>query len=45
MPALTYKMGGKVVVINLQKTPCDPFAELVIHERVDKVMAMLMEKL
>ena len=32
-------------MINLQKTQLDPAANLVIHERVDKVIKMLMEKL
>ena len=41
----TKSSGGKVVMINLQKTPRDSVASMVIHERVDKVMAMVMQKL
>jgi len=37
--------GGKMVIVNLQKTPYDRKAHLVIHERTDKVMQMLMEEL
>lgn len=37
--------GGKLVVINLQKTSIDNFAEFVIYARIQTVMAMLMEKL
>jgi len=35
---------AKLVIINLQKTPFDDSA-LVIHERTDKVMKMVMDKL
>ena len=42
MPNYTKSMGGKVVMINLQATPRDSTADMVIHERVDKVMEMLM---
>ena len=37
--------GGKFVVVNLQKTPIDDFAEIVIHARIQTVMTKLMEKL
>lgn len=33
---------GIYVMINLQKTPSDKNATMVIHERVDKVVEMLM---
>jgi len=45
LPMQTLLNGGQYVIINLQKTPVDELAALVIHERVDKVMALLMEKL
>lgn len=45
MPLTTLARGGKFVMINLQKTPLDEAASLVIHERVDKVVALLMMKL
>jgi hypothetical protein len=31
-------MVGKCVIINLQKTPIDDYAALVIHEKIDKVV-------
>lgn len=34
--------GGKLVIVNLQKTPKDKKAHLKIHARVDEVMALLM---
>lgn len=37
--------GGKIVIVNLQKTPIDDFAELIIHARIQTVMAKVMEKL
>lgn len=37
--------GGKIVIVNLQKTPVDDFAHLIIHARIQTVMAMVMEKL
>ena len=37
--------GGKLVIVNLQKTSLDLKAELVIHARIQTVMTMLMEKL
>jgi len=45
MPLCCIPFGGKVVMINLQKTPIDVCAALIIHERVDKVIEMLMKKL
>ncbi|XP_028414608.1 NAD-dependent protein deacetylase sirtuin-6-like [Dendronephthya gigantea] len=38
LPAQTVKHGGKLVIINLQKTKHDKKACLVIHGYVDKVM-------
>lgn len=37
--------GGKLVIINLQKTPKDKKASLVIHARCDAVMQAVMSKL
>lgn len=37
--------GGKLVLVNLQKTPIDPFAEFVIHARIQTVMVKVMERL
>ncbi len=36
---------GKMVIINLQKTPKDKQANLVIHAKCDIVMEKLMQKL
>ncbi|GMH05817.1 hypothetical protein Nepgr_007657 [Nepenthes gracilis] len=37
--------GGKIVIVNLQKTPKDKKASLVIHGFVDKVIAGVMNRL
>lgn len=37
--------GGKMVIVNLQKTPLDDFADFVIHARIQTVMTKVMEKL
>ena len=37
--------NGKLVMINLQKTPVDEYCTLVINEKTDKVMEMVMSKL
>ena len=36
---------GKMVIVNLQKTPLTPVADLAIYATCDKVTEMLMEKL
>jgi NAD-dependent SIR2 family protein deacetylase len=36
---------GDLVIVNLQETPFDNKAKLVIHARTDEVMALLMEEL
>ncbi|KAK4278292.1 hypothetical protein QN277_016157 [Acacia crassicarpa] len=45
LPLKALRGGGKVVIVNLQKTPKDKKACLVIHELVDKVVAGVMELL
>ena len=45
MPLKTKARGGKIVVINLQKTGIHELADLVIYERIDKVVELLMSKL
>lgn len=45
MPLTCTATGGKVVIINLQKTPADQYASLLIHEKVDKVIEMVMKHL
>lgn len=37
--------GGKMVIVNLQKTPKDQKADLIIRSKVDLVMALLMQEL
>lgn len=37
--------GGKLIVVNLQKTSIDNYAEFVIYARIQTVMTMLMDKL
>ena len=37
--------GGKLVIVNLQETPLDHYAHLIIHARIQTVMTKLMEKL
>jgi len=45
MVSETKRNGGKIVIINLQKTPQDYEADFVIHGLMDNVMELLMEKL
>ena len=48
LPLVTFMNGGRIVLINLQKTGFEEFCEargMVIHEMCDKVMNMLMAKL
>jgi len=45
MPEETAKNGGRLVIINLQATPLDSLATLIIHAKCDDVMEMLMQKL
>ena len=37
--------GGKLVIINLQKTPKDKKADLIIHAKCDDIMQHLMTRL
>jgi NAD-dependent SIR2 family protein deacetylase len=45
IPCETVEHGGQLVIINLQKTPLDKMAKLVIHAKIDDVVEILMEKL
>jgi hypothetical protein len=45
LPRKTKKNGGKIAIINLQKTSLDSLADLIIHERCDRVMKYILEKL
>jgi len=45
LPRKTKKNGGKIVIINLQKTSLDSLADLIIHERCDRIMKYILEKL
>lgn len=39
------KRKGKIIIVNLQKTPLDKEAHMIIHARIQVVMKKLMEKL
>ncbi|KAL6075248.1 NAD-dependent protein deacetylase sirtuin-7 [Balamuthia mandrillaris] len=39
------KEGGKLVIVNLQKTPYDKYASMVIRGRTDEVMRIVMKEL
>jgi mono-ADP-ribosyltransferase sirtuin 6 len=41
MPLMSIKNGGRVAIVNLQATPKDKKASLVIHGLVDKVAVTL----
>ena len=45
MPRMTADKVGKLVIVNLQKTPLDAYAALVIHGKCDEVMNLVMKKL
>ena len=45
MPVATARNGGNLVICNLQKTPTDHLATLVIHAKCDDIMKLLMQKL
>ena len=45
MPLATAQNGGNLVLINLQATPIDQYATLVINGKCDDVMVLLMKKL
>jgi len=44
-PAQAVENGGQMVIVNLQKTPFDNKAALIIHAKTDMVMEMLMKEL
>ena len=45
MPLETVNNKGNLVICNLQKTPIDQYATLVIHAKCDDIMELLMKKL
>ncbi|KAK9835969.1 hypothetical protein WJX81_002387 [Elliptochloris bilobata] len=45
LPLRTVRKGGKLAIVNLQKTPKDRRAALVVRARADRVMAALMAAL
>ncbi len=45
IPLRTVKAGGRLAILNLQRTPKDRRAQLVLHSRVDTVMAALLQRL
>jgi len=44
-PLQVLSKGGKLVIVNLQKTPYDKKANLIIRERTDKVIELLFKEL
>ncbi|XP_047341961.1 NAD-dependent protein deacetylase SRT1 [Impatiens glandulifera] len=45
LPLKCLRGGGKIVIVNLQKTPKDNKANILIHGLVDKVLAGILEPL
>ncbi|GAY55082.1 hypothetical protein CUMW_161740 [Citrus unshiu] len=45
LPLKSLRGGGKIVIVNLQQTPKDKKASLVVHAPVDKVIAGVMHHL
>lgn len=45
LPNVTKRGGGKVAIVNLQKTPKNKLADLVIHGNCDQVMQQVMHAL
>ncbi|KAI4308534.1 hypothetical protein L6164_031593 [Bauhinia variegata] len=45
LPLQSLRGGGRIVIVNLQETPMDKRASLVIHGLVDKVIAGVMDHL
>jgi len=45
MPLACAERGGNLVIVNLQKTPIDDAATMVIHAKCDDVMKMLIAKM
>ncbi|CAM6084960.1 unnamed protein product [Calypogeia fissa] len=45
LPMKTVRAGGKLVIVNLQATPKDKNAVLVVHARVDEVIQGVMNEL
>jgi len=43
LPVLTKKSGGRIAIVNLQVTRLDSRADLVVHERVDRVMKKVIQ--
>eukprot|EP00210_Caulerpa_lentillifera_P001017 g980.t1 len=42
IPLRTVESGGKLVIVNLQNTPLDKKAHMIVHEEVDKVQLRLL---
>jgi NAD-dependent SIR2 family protein deacetylase len=45
LPKLTLKNNGKLVIVNLQKTPLDNKCDIRIFAKIDTVMQRLMAEL
>ena len=45
MASATAEADGNLVIVNLQKTPLDLYASLIIHAKIDEMFEVLMKKL
>lgn len=45
LPAQTLRHGGDIAIVNLQKTPVDSAAQVVVHSTVDSVLARVVHLL
>lgn len=45
LPTRTAKRGGAFALVNLQKTPKDKHARVIVHARCDDVMRRVMQRL
>ncbi len=45
IPLMAYRRGARLVVINLEPTPVDDFADVVIHARAAQVLPEIMRRL
>jgi len=45
MPAEAYQAGARLVIVNQQETPLDPYARLRFHEPIGEVLPAVVERL
>ena len=44
MPVIAKQNGAKLVIINLDETPCDPIADCVVHSQACQTIAAVIER-